>query len=186
MNCHSVLDEMFFKFAHGPGRARVEDDREQGRLRNEIGNLTKIISFIGRDAHSAIREKRPVKGDEEVFIHKTARGVPPFWPGIRKHKVKRRDGTLREEPLDDVRNLEPQNARIRQAGPLDFSTGLAHSTQQTLDSQEILLRVFRGDPREKGSLTAAEIDFDRRATPINLFEIEGRETIGGDEFRLVC
>jgi hypothetical protein len=118
---------------------------------------------------------------EEVFCYKTSRGVAPFWPGIGKHKVKCSDGILREQPLDDVGNLEPQDARIRQAATLDFSICRTHSPEQTLDSQEILPRILGGHRHQKGAIPAAELDFDGHASPVNLFEIERRETIGRDE-----
>ena len=123
---------------------------------------------------------------EEVFIHKTAPRMAALGPGVGKHKVKGGDGILRKELLDGVGNLEPQDARILQPDPLDFLTSRAHSTEQTLDPQEILRGIFGGKSREKRTVTAAEIDFDGCPTAVDFFEIERHETIGRDEFHLAC
>ena len=92
----------------------------------------------------------------------------------------------REQPLDGVRDLEPQDARVLQPAALDFPTGAADSTQQTLNAEEIPVGIFAGQGREKRTVTAAEIDFDGRLAAVNFFEIERRETIDRDEFHLAC
>jgi len=109
-----------------------------------------------------------------------------FRPRIGKHKVKRRDGILREQPLEGVRNLELHDACILQSAPRDLSTGAAHSANQTLNAEKIFVGVFAGKRREKRTITAAEVNFDGRMSAIDLFEIERRETIDRDEFHLAC
>jgi len=123
---------------------------------------------------------------EEVFRYKTPRRMTALGPWIGKHDVKRRDGILREQLLDGIGNLESQDARIRQTGALDFSTGRPHSTQQTLDSQEIFGRIFGRDGLKKRAVAAAKVYFDRGTAAVDRLEIERRETIGRDEFRLAC
>lgn len=109
-----------------------------------------------------------------------------FRPRIGKHKVKRRDGILREQPLEGVRDLELHDACILQSAPRDLPTGAAHSANQTLNAEEISVGVFAGKGREKRTITAAEINFDRRSAAEDFFEIERCETIDRDEFHLAC
>jgi hypothetical protein len=106
---------------------------------------------------------------EEMLVHKSPRRVTTFWPGIGKHKVKRRDRILRQEMLHRVGNLEPQDTRIRKAMALDSSTSRADTTQEPLDSEEIRPGILRRKRREKRSVTAAKIHFDWRGAPVNLF-----------------
>jgi hypothetical protein len=186
MNLHALLGKLLFKFAHYPGRNRIGDRRKQGRPRNEPGDLAKILGFIRRDTHDAIRNKRVMERGEEVFCYKTPGRVTPFWPGVRKHNVKCRNGILRQQPLDGGGNLEPQQARIRQAAALDPSTGCAHSTEQTLDSEKIFPWILGSYRHEKRAVPAAKIDFDGRSTPVNLCEVETRETIRRDELGFAC
>lgn len=109
-----------------------------------------------------------------------------FGPWIGKHKVKRRYGIFREQPLDGVGNLEPQDARISQPAELDFPTGAADSAKQTLNAEKILAGIFTGKRGEKRAVPAAEIDFDGRQTAVDFFEIERRVTIDRDEFHVAC
>lgn len=186
MNLHPTERKSLFEFTHRICRDRVRDDRKQGRLRNETRDLTVVLGFIRRDLHGSVRGQRAMERGEKVFGHESARRVAAFRPRIGKHNVKRRDGILREQLLDGVGNLELQDARIVQPAALDFPTGRAHSTEQTLDPQEILRGIFGGKSREKRTVTAAEIDFDGRLAAVDSFEIERRETIGRDEFHLTC
>jgi hypothetical protein len=186
MNLHCVERKPLFEFTHRGCRDRVRDDRKQGRLQNEMRDLTVILSFIGGDSDGSIRGQGTMERGEKVFGHQTAGRVAAFRPRIGKHKVKRRDGILREQPLDRVGNLEPQDARILQPAAFDFPASTAHSTNQTLDAEKILAGIFAGKGREKRAITAAEIDFDGRVPAIDFFEIERRDTIGRDEFHLTC
>lgn len=145
-----------------------------------------ILGFIRRDSHGPVRGQRTVERGKKVFAHQTAWCMAAFRPWIGKHKMKRRDGTLREQPLDGVGDLELQDARILQRVVLDFPTGAADSTKQTLNAEEISVGIFAGKGREKSAVAAAEIDFDRRLAAVDFLEIERRETIGRDEFHLAC
>ena len=100
--------------------------------------------------------------------------------------MKRRDGTPREQPLDGAGDFEPKNARILQPALLDFPTGAADSTKQTLNAEKISVGTFAGEGSEKSAVAAAEIDFDGRLAAVDFFEIQRRETIGRDEFHLAC
>src|SRR2546430_4382376 len=130
MNFHAVLRKLPLKFAHCTCRDRVRDCRKKWRLRNEPRDLAKILGVIRRDPDRAVWEKRAMKRGEEGFIHKTAQRMAALGPGIGKHKVKPGDRILRKEPLDGVGNLEAQDARIRQAVPLDSPTGRAHAAEE--------------------------------------------------------
>ncbi len=82
--------------------------------------------------------------------------------------MKYNDGIRRKQPLHGRGNLEPQHACICQGVALDLEAGGADSTRQTLDSQEILVRIFARNRREKGTVAGAEIYLERRAPPIDL------------------
>lgn len=186
MNLHSVGRKSLFEFTHRSCRHRIRDDRKKGRRRNETRDLTVILGFIRRDSHGSVRGQRTVERGKKDFAHQTTRRMAAFRPWIGKHKMKRRDGALWEKPLDGVSDLEPKNARILQPAVLDFPTGAADSTKQTLNAEEIPFGIFAGKGREERTVTAAEIDFDRRLAAVDFLEIERRETIGRDEFHLAC
>lgn len=186
MNLHSVERKLLFERAHRSCRHRVRDDRKKGRLRNETHYLTVILGIIGRDSHGPVRGQRAIEQGWKFFAHQAPLRMAAFRPRIGKHKVKRRDGILREQPLEGVRDLELNDACILQSAPRDLPTGAAHSANQTLNAEEISVGVFAGKGREKRTITAAEINFDGRMSPIDLFEIERCETINRDEFHLAC
>ena len=123
---------------------------------------------------------------KEVFAHQTTWRVPAFGPGIGEHEVERGHGILREQPLNRVGNLEQKDSRIRQAAALDPATGSADPPYETLDPQEICTGILSRDCRKKRTISTAKIDYDRRATSINLRQVEQRGTIRRDEFRLAC
>jgi hypothetical protein len=168
MNRHSLLGELVFKFALRTGGACVGDDCKKWRLRNQPPDLAKILDVIRCNPHCAVRQKGTMERGEEMFSHKSPRRMATFWPGIGKHKVKRRNRILRQEPLYRVGNLEPQHARIGEAVALDSSTGRADPTQEPLDSEEIRPRILGRKRREKRSVTAAKIHFDWRSAPVDL------------------
>ena len=113
MNRQSLFGKSLFKFAHRTWRSRVGGDRKKWRRRNQTRDLAKILGFIRRDSHRAIRNQRPMERGEEGFGHETARRMPAFWPGIGKHDVEPRDGIFRKQALDGIGNLEAQESRVR-------------------------------------------------------------------------
>ena len=90
-------------------------------------------------------------------------------------------GICRQQFFNGVGNLEAQNAGVRQAGALDLSTSAADATDETFDAQKILVRIFGRDIGEKGAITAAKIDFERRVPAIDRVELQRRKTIRRDE-----
>jgi hypothetical protein len=169
MNRHTLSGELVFKFALRTGGARLGDDCKKWRLGNHPQDLAKIFGVIRRDPHCALRQKSTMERGEEVFSHKSPRRMTTFWPGIGKHQMKRRDRILRQEPLDRVGNLEPQDTRVGEAVAFDSSTSRADTTQEALDSEEIRPRILGRKRSEKRSVTAAKIHFDWGAAPVNLF-----------------
>jgi len=100
--------------------------------------------------------------------------------------MKARDGICRKQMLDRVGNFESCDPRVRQTFPLDSSRGAAHASQQALEAEEIGGGVFGSYCGKKGTIAAAEIDFDRRVATEDRSEIESLETISGDELDLTC
>jgi len=88
--------------------------------------------------------------------------------------------------LDGVGNFESHDPRVRQTFPLNSSTSAAHASKQALEADEIDARVFGSYCGKKGTIAAAEIDFDRRVATEDRSEIESLETISGDELDLTC
>jgi hypothetical protein len=100
--------------------------------------------------------------------------------------VKRRDRIRRQEPLDNVRNLQAQNARVSQASALNLSTGAADPTCQTFDSKKIAFGILSGDSQKKGAVPAAQIDFERRNPAVNGSKIEPFKIIRRNELSRRC
>jgi hypothetical protein len=103
--------------------------------------------------------------------------------------MKRHDRIRRQEPLDNVRNLQAQNARVSQASALNSSTGGTDPSGQPFDSKKIALRIFLRDRHEKRTVAAAQIDFERRNPTVNCLKIEPFKTIRRDELcrrRWIC
>jgi len=113
MNRKSLLREPFFELAHDARRNRVRDDLKKRRLRNQPGNLPEVVRFVGRDSRDAIRDKRAMDRREEILRDQTARRMASLRPGIGKHEIKRSDGFLWQQVIDDVGDFEPQDARVR-------------------------------------------------------------------------
>lgn len=186
MNRDSILGEALLEFArrsHGRG---VSHDREVRRSRSEPSDLLEIIGLVGRDAHDAVGAEGVMERPEKGLVDQAARRVAALRPRVGKHEVEYRNGIRRQQPLDRVRNFDPQNARIRQARALDFAARSPDASQQALDSQKIPVRISGRDGGEKRSIARTEIDFDRRAAAKNGREVENLEQIRGDELGLAC
>ena len=186
MNLQSLARESFFEFTDRARRNRVRDELKKRRLRNEPVNLPEVPELVGGDSQGAVRDKRAMDRREEILRYQTARRVASFRPGIGKHEMKRFHGIPREQVLDDEGDFESQDAHVRQPGAFDSSAGCAHSTEQTLDPEEISVRVLAGKSREKRTVSAAEIDCDGHLAAEDFLEVERRKTIGRDEFHLAC
>lgn len=186
MNLHAAECKLLFELTHRSCRHRIRGDRKPGRLRNETRDLTEIFGVIGRDSHGPASSQGTMERGQKLSADQTARRMAALRPGIGKHKVKRRNGSLRQQPLDGVGNVELQDACIPKLVLFDFPARAAHSASETLNAEEISVEIFAGEGREKGTFTASEINFDGRMSAIDFVEIEGRETIGRDEFHLAC
>ena len=92
-------------------------------------------------------------------------------PRIGKHNVKRGHRIDGQEPLNRIRNLEVQNADVGKARPLHFCARGADATKQALDSQEILVKIFCREFREKGAVTTPKVDLERTLPSVNSQEI---------------
>lgn len=92
----------------------------------------------------------------------------------------------RQQPLDNVRNLQAQNARVLEASTLNSSAGAADPSRQAFDSKKIVVGIFRRDGHEKRTVTATEIDFQRGNPSVHGSQIELFEIIRRDEFRRPC
>ncbi|HZE12543.1 MAG TPA: hypothetical protein VE086_02190 [Chthoniobacterales bacterium] len=100
--------------------------------------------------------------------------------------MKRRDGIGRQQPLDNVRNLQTQNPRVSQTSPLNFPTGAADPSYETFDSKKVALGMFSGDSHKKRTVAAAQIHFARRNSPVDDSQIERFKIIRGNELRRAC
>lgn len=186
MNRHAILGESLLKFSRGRRRGFSVDRSELRTSRNQPRNLAKVFRLVGRDAHGSAWDKRAIHRRQELFRHKAACSVAAFRPRIGKHKMEHADGARRQQLLDRIRDFGMQHPRVRQAGPLDFSTSRANPAPKAFDPQEIPVRILIGNGCEKRPVTTAEIDFECDTAAEDRFEIERSETIGRDEFRRAC
>ena len=164
----------------------IWDSRKQWALRYQLCNLAIILGLVCCDPDNPIFAKSSVQRREEGFRHKPARSVAPFRPWIGKQEIKCGNGVWRHEMIERVGNFESHYARVRQADAFDFSTGSAHPTKQAFDAQKILVGIFLCNRRQKRTVTAAEIDFDRGIATKNGAKVDRGETIRDDEFGLAC
>src|SRR6478609_11585106 len=82
-------------------------------------------------------------------------------PWVWKQEMKARDGICRKQMLHRGGNFESCDSRVRQTFPLDSSRGAAHASKQALEAEEIGTGVCGSYCGQKGTIAAAEIDFDR-------------------------
>jgi hypothetical protein len=107
-------------------------------------------------------------------------------PRVWKKKMKARDGICRKQMLDRGGNFESCDPGVRQTFPINSARGAAHASKQALEADEIDAGVFGSYCGKKGTIAAAEIDFDRCKATEDRPEIESPETISGDERDLTC
>lgn len=100
--------------------------------------------------------------------------------------MKRGDRIRRQELLDNIRNLQPQDAPVSHARPLNPSTGAADPSCQTFDSKKVALGIFPGDSQQKRTVAAAQIDFEWRNAPEHRSKIERFKIIRRNELRRRC
>jgi hypothetical protein len=92
----------------------------------------------------------------------------------------------RQEPFDNVRNLEAQDARVSHPRPLSSSTGTADPSRQAFDSKKVVLGIFLSDRHEKRAVAAAQIDFERSNPSVDRSKIQRLKTIPRNELRRRC
>ena len=167
MNRHSTPRKPLLELARRNRQRWISENRKVRRSRREPGDLLKIIKLVRGDANNTVRLERAMHRQEERFIDEPAWSMATLWPRIREHEMKYGNGIRGEKALHRVRNLNPQDAGVRQACALDLSASRANAPQQSLDSKKIPLRVHRGDSGEKRPVPATEIDFKRGAPAID-------------------
>jgi hypothetical protein len=113
MNGHAPLQKSFLELACACRQGRVVGDSKERGSRNESCYLPEIFCFIRGDSNGAVDSERGVQHGEKPFAHQAARGVATFRPGVRKHNMKCRHRTRRQEPLHRIRDFEAQYPRIR-------------------------------------------------------------------------
>jgi hypothetical protein len=69
---------------------------------------------------------------------------------------------------------------------LNSLTGAADPSHQAFDSKKIVLGIFVRDRHEKRTVTATEIDFQRRNPAVHGAQIEPFEIIPRNELRWRC
>ncbi len=67
----------------------------------------------------------------------------------------------RDEVANRVSDLHAQDAKIAQIFSCRLPAGAAHTTNQSLDTEEIALQSLLREQRYEGAVAATEIDFDR-------------------------
>ncbi len=122
-----------------------------------------VIRFIRGDAEKAVGGERLNDGIEKVAVHDAAPVMSPFRPRIRKAKIKHTDGPWRQEVSNCVGRFDQEDANVWQVAGL--VTGAANAPGQPLNTQEIMLRLARGQSGEECAVTAAEVNLERRAPP---------------------
>ena len=93
-------------------------------------------------------------------------------PWVRKEKVKDIHGFAWKKVLHRVQDLESKNARVRQLLLPDLPRSAPPATRQTLHAKKIPLRISLGERRQEGSVTATEIDFERRGASEDFAQIQ--------------
>src|SRR5919106_4896825 len=100
--------------------------------------------------------------------------------------MKYRDGSLRKQVANGVRNLDLQDARVGEVIAFDLAAGASHAPRHALNSEKVSGRVRRGGRREKQSIAAAKIDLKRPSVAVDGLEIQRRKIIRRDDFGSCC
>lgn len=127
-----------------------------------------------------------MKCGEQIFRDNAARRMAPFRPGIGEHQMKHCDGSRGEQMPNGVRNLELQNAGVRETTEFDLAARTSHASGHALNSEKVSGWVRRGGRHEKQSIATSKINLQRRPVAVDGLEIKRREIIRRDDFRRVC
>ena len=111
--------------------------------------------------------------------------MAPLRPWIGKHQMKDCNRTGWQQLRNRIRNVATQDTGVAQTAEVDPAASASDSPGQPLDSKKISGRIRRGHGREKQTVAASKIDLERRVTPVDCLQIERREMIRANDFRLV-
>lgn len=83
---------------------------------------------------------------------------------------------------DRISDFDAQDPGVRQIGVQDFVAGAANTTAQSLDSNEIPIRVLLGESGEISAVPAAQVHFDGGCARKNFGKWKWTKIICGNKF----
>lgn len=184
MNLPAFLPKLFFKRAQGNCRFLLPDHDKLRRSSRQALGLSEIFGFICRDPDEPFLRQGTREKNEEAFSQNSARGMAPLRPGIRKHQMKHRDGIWEQQFTHRVCDFAVEDARVGHRLVFDLAARASHSSRQSLHPQKISRGIRRRGCSEKGAVTTPKIDLKRSATPVDRLEVQRREIIRRDNFRM--
>ena len=186
VNLQAILPETLFECARSSRALWFSNRDEVGRRGSDALNQPKVFSFIGRDSDDPAWRKRMRQGDKELFRYNTAGGMAPLRPRIGKHQMKDGNRTGRQELSNRIGNVATQDPGVAQTAQFDLAAGASHSPDHPLNPKKISCRIRRSQGGEKQAVAAPEINLERCVAPVDILQIERREIIRTNDFRLVC
>ena len=99
------------------------------------------------------------------------------------HRINRSD---REEILNGVSTLDPQDPDVRQRQAGRLLAGPPHPAGEFLEAKKIPLWKSLRQRYEKSPVAASDIDLERRRTWEDLRQIERREIVRWNQFDFGC
>ena len=181
INRRTLGEKMAFESGHRERVARRSRFFNEHLRRNQVLNRTKIIFLIGRDPKPPVRREQSMNGFEKRRLHLTAAFMFSFRPRIGKQKMDHINRGRREQVLNGVTALDPQQPEIAQIEPERLLATSSNATTKLFDAEKIPLRKLCRQLRDEGTVSATEIDFERRDSAKKFCQIEWGKIIRGNE-----
>ena len=176
--------KLFFKRAQCNCRFPLPNHDKLRRSSRQALDLSEIFGFICRDPNEPSLRQGTREKNEEAFGQNSARGMAPLRPGIGKHQMKRRDGIREQQFTHSVRDFALEDARVGHRLVFDLAGRASHSSRQSFHPQKISRGIRHCGCSEKGAVTTTKIDLKWSATTVDRLEVQRREIIRRDNFRM--
>ncbi len=151
---------------------------EERSLRENFLHRSEVIGLIGCDAERAPGDECATHRAKETGVESAPDVMAAFRPWIGKIEMEKIDRPGREEVLHRMKDIRPEDARVRQAAPADPAARAADPTGEPLHADEIARALLFRERNEKCAVAAAEINRERGTPSEDLLAIERREDAG--------
>ena len=159
---------------------------EAGVVRHLVAHVGEIVLAVRRDLDVAAgNETRP---DEraEAIVEDAVTSVAALWPGVGEEEIEAGNAVRRKQVLQDVCRLKTHHEDVRESGPPGFLGDFLDARLETLDADELDIRMRRRAGEDESPHAGADVDFDAAVRAEHGVDVEPLRYVARENQLSVC